>query len=92
MLPANDSAIVCQITYDCSSGTYCTRTEGDPGSAGGATQTLFSGINDNQVFSYEPDAEDPTFVGVALRFPSPDGTGALTISDGANLRSADPFG
>jgi prepilin-type N-terminal cleavage/methylation domain-containing protein len=91
-LSSSSSAVVCEITYDCSSGTACTRTESDPATAGGVTQTIFSGINDDEVFSYEPPTGPATFVGVALRFPNPDGTGALTISDGASLRTADPFG
>jgi Tfp pilus assembly protein PilW len=90
-LPAALRAVTCEITYDCSSGSYCTRTEGEPGKAGSSTQTMFTGINDKDVFSYEPDGGEPTFIGVSLRFPTPGGSGALTISDGANLRSTDPF-
>ena len=49
---------------------------------------MFEGIDDADVFSYEPDAEKrPTFVGITLHLPNPSGSADLTISDGASLRN-----
>lgn len=91
VLPAGTPSIPCKITYSCTT-TVCSRTEAPPVSAAGAgtTQILFSGINSNQVFTYQP-AGDPTkatYVKVKLRVPDPKGTGSLTVSDGASLRNA----
>lgn len=91
-LAAGESARECQITYNCSSGTSCTRTETEPGVfTGGAPKTIFEGIESSSVFNYSPNPSEATFVGVTLRFPNPDGNGVLTVSDGAALRTAEPF-
>jgi len=91
VLPEGTPSIPCKITYSCTT-TACSRTESPPASAAGAgtTQILYSGINSNQVFTYQP-AGDPTkatYVKVKLRVPDPKGSGSLTISDGASLRNA----
>lgn len=91
-LGAAASASECQITYDCSSGASCTRTETDPGLTGGTPKPIFTGLSSDKVFNYSPpSASEATFVGVTLRFPNPGGSGTLTVSDGASLRTADPF-
>jgi len=88
-LPSSSSAIVCEVTYNCSSGTSCTRIEASPGVYTGTAKTIFSGIASNKVFNFSPSPSEATFVGVTLRFPNPDGDGFLTVSDGASLRTAD---
>ena len=82
-------AIECRVTYSCTA-TACSRTESVPGSpvGSGVKATIFTGIDSNNVFSYAPNAEAPTFVRISLRMPNPSGTGALTVSDGASLRNA----
>lgn len=85
-LPAKSSAILCQVTYTCSA-TSCSRSEANPGVYGTAGISIFSGIDSDKVFNYSPSAAEPSFVGVTLRFPNPEGEGHLTVSDGANLRS-----
>jgi type II secretory pathway pseudopilin PulG len=78
----------CQITYDCSSGTACTRTEAAKGDlAGGVARPLVGDLDGGEVFNYSPNAEEPTYVGVTLRVPNPGGSGALTVSDGASMRT-----
>jgi prepilin-type N-terminal cleavage/methylation domain-containing protein len=87
-LPSASPSIKCEVTYSCSSAT-CTRTETVAGVlTGGTPRTIFSGINDANVFSYEPKSGTPTYIGVKLRMPNPDGSSALTVSDGASLRNA----
>jgi Tfp pilus assembly protein PilW len=94
-------AIQCQIVYSCTT-TACTRTERDVGATtGGTTTTLVTGIDSAGVFCFVPSAEtDPTecgpaqpaasqtYVGITLNVPNPSGPSALTVSDGASLRTA----
>lgn len=89
--PATD----CQVTYDCSSGTACTRAEASPEApeGSGSPKTLVAGLGSGGVFDYYPAAPDdpetePTYVGVILRIPNPSGSGMLTVSDGASLRTS----
>jgi type II secretory pathway pseudopilin PulG len=89
-LSPESSAIECEITYDCSSGTSCTREETDPELPIATTpKTIFTGIASDKVFNFSPNSSEATFIGVTLRFPNPDGDGFLTVSDGASLRTAD---
>lgn len=87
-LPSEQPSQICKVTYDCSSGASCTRAETGKEDAGfGTPRNLIGGLASGSVFNYFPNAEDPTFVGVVLRFPNPTGSGALTVSDGASLRT-----
>jgi type II secretory pathway pseudopilin PulG len=92
-------AIPCQVTYSCTA-TACSRSEAGPGIESGTATTIFQGIDSSDVFCYVPSANAdpatcgpvggaaPTYVGVTLRIPNPDGSGDLTVSDGASLRNA----
>jgi len=84
-------SIPCRITYSCTT-TACSRTEVSPSSPAnsGTPQTIFSGINSNQVFTFQPKAvpAEVTYVKATLRMPDPRGSGSLTVSDGASLRNA----
>jgi hypothetical protein len=92
-LPSASPSIKCEVTYSCTS-TACTRIETAPGVfTGGTPRTIFTGINDASVFTYSPPgypppAGAPTYIGIKLRYPNPDGPSALTVSDGASLRNA----
>lgn len=92
--------VQCKITYSCS-GATCTRTEFTSAGAPAGTSIAASGIGSTEVFCFVPSASDdptecgdaeegvaPTYVGVHLEVPGPEGPGLLTISDGATLRSA----
>ena len=94
-------SIRCEVTYSCTT-SGCTRSEAPDGQFDGTPRTMFTGIDNPNVFCFVPstDPKDSlkcgsavspggtTFVGVGLRVPNPAGTGALTISDGASLRTA----
>jgi Tfp pilus assembly protein PilV len=95
-------AIKCRVTYRCA-GTTCTRTEATLGGQPvGITETALSGVrNPAGVFCFVPSAAtdptecaaakaegEPTYVGVELEVPNPNGPGLMNISDGATLRSA----
>lgn len=97
-------AIKCEVTYQCTT-TSCSRSEAEDGKFDGTPRPLVGGINSSNVFCFVPstDPEDPlecgsaasvattTYVGAELRIPNPGstGAGALTISDGASLRTAE---
>jgi hypothetical protein len=93
--------VQCRIVYSCS-GSSCTRREATlAGTPVGPTTVAASGLGDLGVFCFVPSAEadptqcgppkaetSPTYVGVNLEVPNPEGPGLLTISDGATLRTA----
>jgi type II secretory pathway pseudopilin PulG len=70
----------------------------------GTSTVAISGLGDTDVFCFVPSAEadpsecgaaqegeeavPPTYVGVNLDVPNPEGPGLLTVSDGATLRTA----
>jgi type II secretory pathway pseudopilin PulG len=91
LLLAEQASVPCKITYSCTT-TYCSRTEAAPGSLAGSgtTRRIFSGINSNQVFSFQPTGPvtEATYVKVTFRMPDPQGSGSLTVSNGASLRNA----
>jgi type II secretory pathway pseudopilin PulG len=91
VLPEGQPSVPCKITYSCTT-TSCSRTEAAPGSpvGSGTTQRLFAGINSNQVFSFPQGVKptEATYVKATFRLPDPQGSGSLTISDGASLRNA----
>jgi type II secretory pathway pseudopilin PulG len=87
MAASSVSATKCEVTYTCS-GTSCTRIEAAPNVYTGTAVTIFSGINNpSSVFNWSPSTV-PTYIGVTLKVPDPEGSGALTVSDGASLRNA----
>jgi prepilin-type N-terminal cleavage/methylation domain-containing protein len=87
MSASSVSATKCEVTYTCSSSS-CTRIEAAPGVYTGTATTVFSGINNaSNVFNWSPSSS-PTYIGVTLKIPDPEGSGALTVSDGASLRNA----
>jgi type II secretory pathway pseudopilin PulG len=83
----SDPSISCRVTYSCTT-TACTRTETDPGTPGseGTPTVLVSGLDNADVFNYEPNLEEPTYVGITLHIENPEGRGELTVTDGAGLR------
>lgn len=91
-LGATSPPIICEINYDCSSGTKCTRSETPPNTIGGGTAvTILTGLGSSKVFNFSPNAEEATFIGVTLRIPASGGSGVLTVSDGATLRGGALF-
>lgn len=94
--------VKCEVIYRCS-GKTCTRTEATlTGTPVGTSAVALSGIGSTNVFCFVPSRESdptrcgepptdgtmPTYVGVNLQVPNPEGHGLLTISDGATLRTA----
>jgi hypothetical protein len=96
---ASDPSIACQVTYRCTA-SACSRTEAAPGVESGTETRIFDGIDSSSVFCYVPSEgpepgicgpageKPPTYVRVTLHIPDPEGSGSLTVSDGATLRNA----
>lgn len=83
---AASTSIPCRVTYSCS-GTTCTRVVAQPnGSAPGPAVKVASGLAGASVFSYEPSAADPSYVGVSFAFSSSGGQ-PFTLRDGVTLRN-----
>jgi type II secretory pathway pseudopilin PulG len=85
-LASTKPAILCEVTYGCSS-TACSRIEAAPGVFTGKATPIFEGINNSNVFTYIPNVKSPTFIKITLHLPNPNGPSDLTISDGASLRN-----
>jgi type II secretory pathway pseudopilin PulG len=97
-------AIQCRITYSCGGTTCTRSEATLEGTPVGTPAIAVSGLGDTSVFCFVPSSEadptqcgdpqegegavPPTYVGVNLEVPNPEGPGLLTISDGATLRSA----
>jgi hypothetical protein len=88
----NQPAIRCRVAYRCTT-TACSRSETAPEVEGGGTETtIVSGLDSSQVFNFEPppsgeDFSEVSYIGLTLDIPNPEGSGDLTISDGASLRT-----
>lgn len=98
------SPVSCKVTYNCSGATCTRTEKTTGGVPVGTPTVALSGIGDTDVFCYAPSAnpdptecgpvqegtgaKPPTFVGINVEVPNPEGPGLLTISDGATLRSA----
>ncbi len=86
---ASAPSIECRVTYRCTT-SECTRTETAPEvTSGGTPTTIVSGLDSNQVFNYEPNTEEPIYIGITLHIANPEGEGELTVTDGAGLRTLD---
>jgi len=91
---ASKPAIECRVTYSCTA-TACSRTETAPeAETGGTPVTIASGLDSGEVFGWSCEPSDPcedpgeiTYLGVTLNMPNPEGSGDLTVTDGANLRT-----
>lgn len=85
------TAIPCEVTYTCTASS-CGRVVAQPdGSTPGAPVEVVSGLSSPFVFSYEPDDDDPSYVGVTFAFSSEDGD-PVTLGDGVALRNYEEEG
>jgi len=83
---AGGESIACRVIYDCE-GDTCTRAVAEPdGSGAGAAITVATDLAAAGVFSYEPDEEEPTYVGIELAVAN-EGGDPIVLSDGVALRN-----
>jgi hypothetical protein len=87
----SNSGGVCQVTYNCTSGS-CTRVESPPPGNSGTTSspvTVVSGLSASDIFRYGSSCNAtattglPGYVCVTLTYPAGNGDDALTLKDGA---------
>ena len=85
---ATTPAIVCRVTYSCSAG-ICTRLEqNSDGTGGGTPARMVRAFSPDAVFTYLPNATDPTYVEVRFEMPADNGNDSITLEDGIDLRNA----
>ncbi|HEU5141549.1 MAG TPA: prepilin-type N-terminal cleavage/methylation domain-containing protein [Solirubrobacterales bacterium] len=83
---AASTSIPCRVTYSCVDDT-CSRFVAQPdGSAPGPTTQVVSGLTTPSVFTYLPDATDPTYVGVDFVVASGEDD-PVSLGDGVALRN-----
>ncbi len=88
-------AVQWRVVYNCYSGS-CTRQEGPIEDSLGLEQPLITGVTNTDIFSYEPDLVNPSFLRIKLSFDvkeSPnDPVGPKTLSEGVQLRNSSSQG
>jgi hypothetical protein len=85
--PPGPKATLCRVYYSCGS-TTCTRTERNADGTGSApSETVVRGITGPSLFTFAPDAIDPTYVGVNIVFPQDDGSESVTLRGGTSMRN-----
>jgi prepilin-type N-terminal cleavage/methylation domain-containing protein len=89
LLPSNQPATPCRVTYTCGGGT-CVRAEDPTVGTAGTAETLVEGLASDEVFDYSPSASRPGYVAVSLVFPNGAGDDTITLEDGVDLRNLGP--
>ena len=79
-----------RVLYQCDAGD-CTRQEGPAGGSLGAAVTHITGVTNTDVFSYQPDMVNPSYLRIKLSFDVKKGpkdpAGPKTLSEGVQLRN-----
>lgn len=73
------------VRYECLSGA-CTRYEGPVGGALGTGETVISGLENADVFFFEPDNVNPTFVSVKVEVTVKGANNPIVLEGGFALR------
>lgn len=82
----SSSATPCRVIYHCEA-TSCTRAVAEPdGTGAGAAVLVATDLASSGIFTYEPGAEEPTYVGIELAVAN-DGGDPIELEDGAALRN-----
>ena len=76
------------VRYECLSGA-CTRYEGPVGGSLGTGETVITGLQNADVFFFEPDNVNPTYVDVKLQVSVPNATNPIVLDGGFALRGQD---
>lgn len=78
------------VVYDCSGGS-CSRQEGVVDGTLSPAETIFTGVDNADIFSYEPDNVNPHYLRIKFSFDikndQTDPTGPATLSAGVQLRN-----
>jgi hypothetical protein len=83
--PASGASVQRHVRYECMSGA-CTRYEGPVGGALGTGETVISGLENADVFFFEPDNVNPTFVSVKVEVTVKGAENPIVLEGGFALR------
>jgi Tfp pilus assembly protein PilW len=86
--PASGASVQRHVRYECLSGA-CTRYEGPVGGSLGTGETVITGLQNADVFFFEPDNVNPTYVDVKLQVSVPNATNPIVLDGGFALRGQD---
>jgi hypothetical protein len=79
-------AVQRQVRYDCS-GQACKRLEGPLGGNLGAPVVVVSDVLNADVFDFQPDLVNPTYVTITLEVNVESATNPISLHDGVALRN-----
>ena len=77
-----------RVRYECLSGA-CTRYEGPVGGSLGTGEAVISNVSNPDVFFFEPDSVNPTYVAVKLEVTVSGATNPIVLDGGFALRNQD---
>jgi Tfp pilus assembly protein PilW len=86
--PASGASVQRHVRYECLSGS-CTRYEGAVGGSLGTGETVISGVQNADVFFFEPDNVNPNYVDVKLQVSVKGANNPITLDGGFALRGTD---
>jgi Tfp pilus assembly protein PilW len=86
-LAGTDTSVRRRVRYECQSGA-CVRYEGPPnGSLTSGPETVIPSVRNGDVFFFEPNSVNPTFVSVKLEIGVKGATNPITLDGGFALRN-----
>jgi Tfp pilus assembly protein PilW len=83
--PASGASVQRHVRYECLNGA-CTRYEGPVGGSLGAGETVISGLQNADVFFFEPDSVNPNYVDVKLEVSVTGANNPIVLDGGFALR------
>jgi Tfp pilus assembly protein PilW len=83
--PASGTSVQRHVRYECLNGA-CTRYEGPVGGALGTGETVIAGLENADVFFFEPDNVNPTFVSVKVEVTVKNADNPIVLEGGFALR------
>lgn len=86
--PASGASVQRHVRYECLNGA-CTRYEGPVGGSLGTGETVITGLQNADVFFFEPDNVNPDYVDVKLQISVPGATNPIVLDGGFALRGTD---
>ena len=76
-----------KVRYDCTSGEYCLRQEGEVDGAVSGSKRIIDALENPDVFEPQPDFINPRYVGIVARVRIADDRHLITLRDGVDLRN-----
>jgi hypothetical protein len=84
--PGGGQSVQREVRYDCS-GAACERREGPLGGDLGAPVVVVSDVFNSDVFDFQPDLVNPTYVTITLEVTVEGATNPISLHDGIALRN-----